>query len=505
MHRRELLGSLAALPAVHLLGGCLTPRELRTGAPLIELSATEAVAAMRKGEITAEAYAEALLARCEAGRSLNAFITLEPDRVREAARAADRRRKAGEPLGLLHGLPVPVKDSVNTADLPTTVGTEALRHFQPKADATAVARLRAAGASVLGKTNLHELSFGWTSNNQTFGAVRNPYDPSRIPGGSTGGTAAAVAARMAPLGVAEDTQGSIRVPAALCGISGFRPTTGRYPTDGTAPITPLFDQIGAHARTVADLALFDAVMTGDTGPITRAPLRGVRLGIARGFYFEGLDPELAAVTEAALARLREAGAVLVEADLPGLDQLVAGTTGPIQVHDVAASLARYLRDSGAPVGLDELVAAVSPDVRGVLARFALPGAPMAIPETVYAQARDVHRPAMQRLFADYFARHGVAAVIFPATMTPATIIGEDQTVAIAGRTVPFATAIARNISPGSTSGLPGLVLPAGLTKTKRLPVGLELDGPAGGDRHLLALGLAVEAALGPIPAPVLIA
>src|SRR5205085_10496576 len=142
-----------------------------------------------------------------------------------------------------------------------------LREFRARAEARAVARLKGAGAFVLGKTNLHELSFGWTSNNLAFGPVRNPYDPGRIPGGSTGGTAAAVAARMAPLGVAEDTQGSVRVPAALCGICGFRPTTGRYPTAGTAPITPLFDQIGPHARDVADLALFDRVMTGDDRPI----------------------------------------------------------------------------------------------------------------------------------------------------------------------------------------------------------------------------------------------
>ena len=129
-----------------------------------------------------------------------------------------------------------------------------------------VAALTAAGAIVLGKTNLHELSYGWTSNNLAFGAVHNPYDPTRVPGGSSGGTAAAIAARLAPLGVAEDTEGSIRVPAAFCGIAGFRPTTGRYSTQGCVPISPLFDQVGPHARTVADLALFDAVMTARLAP-----------------------------------------------------------------------------------------------------------------------------------------------------------------------------------------------------------------------------------------------
>ena len=190
---------------------------------------------------------------------------------------------------------MPVKDSVATADLPTTAGTAALRDFHPAADATVVARPRAAGAIVLGKTNLHELSFGWTSNNLTYGPVHNPWDRLRIPGGSSGGTAAAVAAGMAPLGVAEDTQGSIRVPAALCGVAGFRPTTGRYLNDGCALISGLFDQIGPIARHVADLALFDAVMTGDDSPIETIALDGLRLVVAREYFFTGLDPSVAVV------------------------------------------------------------------------------------------------------------------------------------------------------------------------------------------------------------------
>ena len=472
---------------------------------MIELSACSAVAAMQAGDFSAETYAEALLSQIEVGQDLNAFITVEPDLVREAARVADRLRAAGKPLGRLHGLPIPIKDSVNTQDLRTTAGTRALADFRPTTDATAVTRLRAAGASVLGKTNLHELSFGWTSNNLAFGAIRNPYDLNRIPGGSSGGTAAAVAARMAPLGVAEDTQGSIRVPAALCGICGFRPTTGRYPNDGTAPITPLFDQIGSHARAVEDLALFDAVMTDDHRVIPPAKLRGLRLGVARGYYFAGLDPEVEHGMDEVFARLRAAGVVLVEADLPGLADLVAQTTGPVQIHDAAASLAAYLRTSAAPVGFEELMDAVSPDVMAVFERFVLPGAPFAISEEAYAAARDVHRPALQRLFATHFAQHGLAAMLFPATMTPATLIGEAETVSIRGADVSFQTAIARNISPGSTTGLPGIVLPAGLTRDTRLPLGFELDAPAGDDRRLLGIALAIEALIAPTPGPELAA
>ncbi|HEV2364632.1 MAG TPA: indoleacetamide hydrolase [Caulobacteraceae bacterium] len=467
---------------------------------MLDLSARTAVARMAAGDFTAEAYAEALLAQCARQKALNAFITLEPERVREAAAAADRRRAAGERVGALHGLPIPIKDSVDTAGLPTTAGTRALASFRPKADAPCVARLKAAGAIVLGKTNLHELSFGWTSDNLAFGAVHNPYDPTRIPGGSSGGTAAAVAAHMAPLGVAEDTQGSIRVPAALCGICGFRPTTGRYPSQGVAPITPVFDQVGPHARAVDDLALFDAVMTADERPIPAAALEGVRLGVAREYYWSGLDPEVETVARAAMARLEGAGVRFVEVELPDLADLVAKTTAAIQAHDAAPAFRRWLADSGSPVSLEQVMAQLSPDVKAVWERFVLPGAPMRPSEAAYAAARDIHRPAMQRLFADAFRQHNLAAIFFPACMVAATPIGQDQTVTIAGATVPFATAVARNISPGSTAGLPGLVLPAGLTGAGP-PVSIELDGPAGSDRAMLALGLAVEGALGPIPPP----
>jgi indoleacetamide hydrolase len=264
-------------------------------AVLLQLSAGEAVARMSRGEITAERYARVLLARCESLRALNAFITLEPSRVLEAARACDIRRHSGGSVGPLFGLPVPVKDSVNTRDYPTSAGTPALRNFQPAADAPVVAALRAAGAIVLGKTNLHELSYGWTSNNLAFGAVHNPYDPTRIPGGSSGGTAAAVATHMAPLGIAEDTEGSIRVPAAMCGIAGFRPSTGRYSTKGCVPITPLFDQVGPHARSVSDLALFDSVAADDWRPLTPAPLKGLRFGIVRDYWFTSLERALGAI------------------------------------------------------------------------------------------------------------------------------------------------------------------------------------------------------------------
>lgn len=467
---------------------------------LTELSAADAVTLMRNGDMPAERYAAALLERCAARSDLNAFISLEPGRVLESARAADRLRASNAAMGALHGLPIPVKDSLNTREYPTTAGTPALRGFRPRDNAPLVETLVRAGAIVLGKTNLHELSYGWTSNNLAFGAVRNPYDPSRIPGGSSGGTAAAVAARMAPLGIAEDTQGSIRVPAAFCGIVGFRPTTGRYSTVGAVPITSLFDQAGPHARTVSDIVLFDSVACNDRQPLVPGPLHGVKLAVCRAFWFEGLAPEVERLTEAALGRLRDAGAIIVEEEMPGLDELIDATTYQIQNHDVRLELPRYLDTYGAGIGFNELVSRASSDIRQLFAHDVLEGSPGFVTESVYRAAVDTQLPRLRAMYRAFFARTGVAAIVFPTTRVTAPHIGEEIDLRVGDRRVPFDIAVARNISPGSTAGIPGLVMPVGLADDG-MPVSLELDAPAGADRALLALGLSVERQLGPLPQP----
>jgi indoleacetamide hydrolase len=515
MSRRRFLTAVTAASLGTLgtgVAGAVGSRETATAAPapvtgtdLSALSAVDAVHALVSGDIKAEDYARALLRRCETGASLNAFISLRPEAVLEAARECDRRRRSGARLGRLHGLPIAIKDSVNTRDLPTTAGTPALRHFQPREDAPLVRILRDHGAIVLGKNNLHELSYGWTSNNYAYGAVHNPYDPSRIPGGSSGGTAASIAYRMAPLGVAEDTEGSIRVPAALCGIAGFRPTTGRYPTTAVAPISPLFDQLGPHARDVGDLLLFDAVLTGGAAAGPPPSMKGVRLGIIRSYFWTGLDPEVERVTEAALETLRRAGVELVEGELPQLRRLIELITNPVQNHDFRPHMTRYLANYHTGVTFDELVAQASPDIRRMIEPAITPGADGFVPDSRYQEIVNVHLPALHAVYQDYFRRSRVAAIAFPATILPAPPIAgsareEDLYVEVGDRRMPFDEAISRNIAPGSTAGLPGLVLPAGLTRGG-LPVALEFDGPSGADRKLLTLGLALEAALGMLPPP----
>ncbi len=502
--RRQFIAS-AAVAATASVVGCGNepplPRHAPNSAQLLEMSATDAVASISHGEITAERYAATLLAQCERYKSLNAFITLEPDKVLEVAHAADRLRSSGAKLGPLHGLPIPIKDSINTKDLPTTGGTPALRQFHPKDDAPIVRTLVGAGAMVLGKTNLHELSWGWTSNNYGFGAVHNPYDVRRIPGGSSGGTAAAVAARMAPLGVAEDTEGSIRVPAAMCGLAALRPTTKRYSTTGVVPITPLFDQLGPLARSMGDLVLFDSVVAGDSAEVLPALLKGMKLGVARGYWFTGLDPEVERITSAAIQKLRDAGVELVESEVADLAHLIELTTVPIQNHDISRTLAKYLADNHTGITFPQLVAQASADIKTDFVRNVLPGGKSYVSESAYQAARDVHLPKLRDNFRTYFATTDVAAIVFPTTLVPPPPIGNDLEVEISGTKVPLEIAVARNIAPGSTAGLPGLVLPAGLT-ANGLPVALEFDAPPGSDRALLALGLSIERVLGKLPGPV---
>jgi mandelamide amidase len=497
MSRRSFLKTSVTGAAGSLLHDRLALAEVQ---PYIEMSAVEAVAAMRNGEITAETYAGALLDRCQALADLNAFITPDRERVLEAARNADLRRAAGVTLGALHGLPLPVKDSIDTTDYRTTSGTNALREFRPARDAEVMRPLRAAGALVLGKTNIHEMSYGWTSNNAAFGPVHNPYDPSRIPGGSTGGTAAAVAARMAPAGLAEDTNGSIRIPAALSGIAGLRPTTGRWPQRGVMPITPLFDTVGPHARKVADLALLDTVVTGRQQLAPVRSLRGVRLGISPAYYLAGLHPETERVMQSALARLKEAGAEIVEAEVPDLADLVNAMNFQIQTYDSAPSMRAYLKEHGNYVTFEQLLDQMSPGIRSIFQTFSLPGGEYYPTREAYEKARSEVRPKLQETFRRYFRDNDLQALVFPSALCPATRIGEDAETEWGGEKKPIFLVYSRNVAPGNCASLPGLVLPGGLS-SGGLPVGIEFDAPIGKDRELLGLGFALEQALGPIPAP----
>jgi mandelamide amidase len=465
---------------------------------LPELTVLEVVAALANGTTTSEAVADALLARAAAHRDLNAFISQDAERVRTAARAADAARKTGAARGALLGVPIALKDNIDTAELPTTGGTPGLRQHRPAQNAPVAEALFRAGAILLGKTNLHELAYGVTNNNAAFGAARNPWDRRLIPGGSSGGTGVAVAARLAPAGLGSDTGGSVRIPAALCGCVGFRPTTKRYAQAGIVPISSTRDTAGPMTRSVADAIVLDGVITRGPTTLEPAALRGLRLGVPPEYFYSDLDPQLAEVVAAELDRLRSLGVVLVKADVPRLKELDEAASFPVALYETVTTLRAYLAEAGTGLTLEKLIADVaSPDVKGFLTNLLGDGA---VPESAYREAISVHRPALQAALEDHFRRHRLAAIIFPTTPMPARPIGEDDTVEVAGHRVPTFFTYIRNTDPASNAALPGLSLPIGLTRDG-LPVGIELDAPSGRDHALLAIGLAYEASRPAMPAP----
>lgn len=497
--RREFLLHGALLSgSTALFGGLPGSLRAESGSDLTALSAVSAVSAMRNGDLKAEDYARALLDRAQRLARLNAFRALRPDAVLEAARAADKARASGARLGALHGLPIPVKDSVNTKNLPTTNGTGAFRDYVPKDDAEIVKRLLGQGAIVMGKTNIHELSYGWTSNNGVYGPVRNPYDAERVPGGSSGGSGVAVAARMAPLAIAEDTLASIRAPASLCGLAGLRPSYGRYPGEGIMPITlNKFDQAGPVARTVADLALFDMAITGEPSPVISKPLNGVRIGVAPDLFLAGLDPEVERIANDAFLRLSKAGATVVWAEPPESIKDAMGVAITIIVYETMPAIEAFLREQGAGVTFDQMLAQASAGMQSVFKALVLP--PNRPSDETYQWALN-RREQIKADIRSHFDRHGIAVLAFPPIMIPPPKIGEDTEVTIRGEKVPLYITMARNTGLGSCANMSSLILPAGMTASG-LPVGLEFDALNGADKDLLSLGLSMEKALGPISAP----
>jgi mandelamide amidase len=462
------------------------------------------VQAIHAKKITAVSVVQAAIERAEKLKDLNALIFLNKDTALAAARDVD----AGKITGPLAGLPIVVKDNINTKDMPTTGGTPALQNARPKDNAPSLQKLIDAGAIVIGKANMHELAFGITSTNLSSfaGPVKNPYDTTRIPGGSSGGTAVAIAAEIVTCGLGTDTGGSTRVPAALTGIVGLRPSVGnggarrRYNDDhAVIPISHTRDTVGPMGKTVADVALLDSVITG-TVMAAAEDLRGKRVGVPPSMW-SGLDKGLQDVVDAARKKLIDAGAVVVDTDIVGLFDLNAKLSFPIALHEPIEDIPAYLKASGIEgITLADIAAKIaSPDVKGAFGAITADAFGKAYPDAI-----GVLRPQLQKLYENYFRDNNLDAILFPTTIAPAPAIdtakGSGEMTINGGKPVPTFDTMIRNTDPGSNAGIPGLSLFAGMT-SGGLPVGLEIDGPVGSDTTLLGLGLAMEKLFGDAPPP----
>ena len=447
------------------------PTEARTIAELASVLETRELTATRLTD-------ECLDAITEKNPSINAFITVLGDTARAQAREADAEIAAGRYRGPLHGIPISIKDIIDVAGVPTTAASRVRANHVAATDSTVVRRLRAAGAILIGKNNLHEFALGTTNEDSAFGPGRHPLDVTRSPGGSSGGSAAAVAAGMAYASIGTDTGGSIRRPSAVCGLVGLKPALGEVPTDGVVPLSSTLDHVGPICRSVGDARILYDVLRGE--PIRpvgslRSP-RGIRLGVLRGYFMKVLDPEVASSFESACTRLQDAGVELRDATIPHADDIAA-----IYVHIMlpegavyhAATLERCPDDYTTNVRL-----------RLEMGRYIL------AEDYVRAQrGRDV----LQREVDEALA--GCDGLFLPTLPLPAPRLGVDN-VQIGGAEYPVRNVMLRLTQPFNLTGHAAMTIPCGKT-VEGLPIGAQIVGARDGSAALLDVAEALEPYLGP--------
>ncbi|KPJ84395.1 MAG: hypothetical protein AMS19_00825 [Gemmatimonas sp. SG8_23] len=472
----------------------------RPGAAQIEVrgaSITDLQVAMESGRATSEeitrAYLDRIAAYDQVGPAINAMVWLSATALDEA-RALDRERAERGPRGALHGIPVILKDNYDTHDLPTSAGTLALAGFVAPDDAFQVVRLREAGAVILGKANMHELASGITTISSMGGQTRNPYDLTRNPGGSSGGTAAAVAASFGAVGWGSDTCGSIRIPAAQNDLVGLRPTKGLSSIDGIVPLSHTQDVGGPLARSVRDLAIaLDATVGSDPAdPATdvlrgralpsfvealdEGALEGARLGILETYFGSGGDEAVAArIVREAISRMVELGADTVTVEIPDLADLISGS-GVIN-HEFKWDLIDYLAASpGAPVGSLREMLDLGLVHEALVPRMRIRDQSPSRDAEEYLAAL-ARRGPLREAVESTMNRHSVDALVFPTVRTVPAVIGDPQ--------------LGSSCSLSANTGLPSLSVPAGFTDSG-LPIGVEMIGRTLDDARLVALGYAFE-------------
>jgi len=430
---------------------------------------------LRAHELTALETTNACLRRIdELQPSLNAFIRVMTDEARRDAETADRELAAGRDRGPLHGVPIAVKDIIDVKGIPTTAASRVRERHVARADAPVIARLRDAGAVIIGKTNLDEFAFGTTSENSAFGAVHHPLDPSRSPGGSSGGSAVAVAARMALAALGTDTGGSIRIPAAACGIVGLKPTLGEISTDGVVPLSKTFDHVGPFARTVGDARLLHQAMSALRGADLPRSAKDLRLGIPRGYLTDLLDGDVRACFDQAAAALRKAGATLTDISIPH-----ASMTPAVYVHIHSSEGATYHART-----LDAVPDRYTPVVRSRLevGRYVL-----AEDYQRAMEGRDLLRRELDE------ALTGCDALMLPTLPMTAPPAGA-ETIIVNGAPEPVRALMLRLTQLFNVTGNPAISIPCGAT-ADGLPVGLQFVGHRNQTERLLSVTLVVEQSL----------
>ncbi len=454
---------------------------------LVYASLAELSARVRTRDLSPVALLDGLLERIERCRALNPFITVAAGVARAQATQAEREIAAGRYRGPLHGIPVSLKDLIDTKGIRTTCGSRILADRVPAADATVAARLRAAGAILLGKNNLHEFAFGVTTTNPHFGPTRNPWRPDRIPGGSSGGSAAAVAVGCGPVSIGTDTGGSIRIPAALCGVVGLKPTYGRVSRHGVLPLSWTLDHVGPLTRTVEDAALVLQAIAGPDprDPSTlgqavpeftaglRKPLAGLRVGVVADEFHGEMAPDVRAPFRAALEVLATLGLALEDVEFPrAIEARTAAAT--VLFAEAASVHERWLPDRAGEYGADTLA---------LLREGAF------LTAAQYLRAQRVRALILREAGA---LMERLTALVLPTIPVVAPEIGQ-STVMLGGRPTDARAALTRFVRHFNFVGLPAISVPCGFG-ADGLPVGLQIVGRSNDEPTVLAIAHAYEQA-----------
>ncbi|AZQ75127.1 amidase [Streptomyces luteoverticillatus] len=441
-----------------------------------ELSLAEAAGAIAAGGLSPTELTGSVLARIDAVEPrLNAYVEVLADAARRDAAAAEREIAAGRRRGPLHGVPMALKDLIDVAGLPTTASSRVREHHVAERDSTVAARLAEAGAVLLGKTHTHEFAYGLTTPQ-----TRNARAADRVAGGSSGGSAVAVAAGTATFALGTDTGGSIRVPAALNGVVGLKPTYGLVPVDGVVPLSWSLDHVGPLTRTVGDAGLVLAALTGREAPAPGG-VAGVRVGVPRNHYFERVTPEAAKAVRAATARLADLGARLVDVEIPMADH-IQGTQWGLMVPEASSVHEETLRTS---------LELYTPDVRLLLEA----GEHVLAGDYLRAQrARALMRQEWARLFAEVDVVAAPTVPMVAARADQPAVAWPDGTI----ETV--SDAYVRLSAPANITGAPALSLPVGVDGAG-LPIGMQLIGRPFGEATVLDVGRAVEEAYASLARP----
>ena len=441
---------------------------------------------LRRRKISCAELVEKTLSDIRKQAHLHAFITVTEEQARSEAAERDRELAQGLDRGPLHGIPIAFKDLFYTRGVRTTAGSLVFRDFIPDYQATCVSRLRLAGAVSIGKTNLHEIAYGITSKNPHYGFVLNPRDPARLPGGSSGGSGAAVAAGIVPLALGTDTGGSIRIPASYCGVTGLKPTYGRVSRYGILPLAFSLDHAGPLGASVEDCALamnaiggpdpFDTscsqIPAPDFNPPALRDLRGVRVGRPENFFFEHLDAEVASCVDRAIAELERSGARIIPIRLPDLNEVNAVA----RVIQLAEAASVYIRHTDPQL--------FGPDVWALLEQ----GRMIAGHEYVSAQR-------LRTLFCREFDRVWRTVDLLAAPTTPvAAPLKDAAVVRIGSQEEDVRMASTRLVRPINCLGLPAISLPCGTT-SEHLPVGLQLIAAPFEEPNLIAVAKLAEIVL----------